>query len=313
MVAKTLQVEQRTNRASGLFRIALENVRLSLKPALEQEPACFSYLIGDDELKSSDNYRNGRLIRIVEKRTRNKLANKATLAHMLRDSGVRGLFPPTYVKIETALECPRGRYQNWFIKNRYGTGGRGMRVVSDDALEAVTLEKHEIIQAGVNNIALLDGRKFTTRIYVLIWNQTVFLFDRAFVVIHSKPFEAGSCDFKIQIDHAGYEKEASTIDMAPLSWREDADQRIREVAAAIRQLLPVLEESRAATDQDTFLMLGIDALMLEGKGVKLIEINAAPNFVHTDEINEDVNIPFFEACLKRMFYQPVGSLIEIKP
>ncbi|MEQ8801799.1 MAG: hypothetical protein RLP45_07150, partial [Haliea sp.] len=48
------------------------------------------------------------------------------------------------------------------------------------------------------------------------------------------------------------------------------------------------------------LVLGVDTLLCRDGTVKLIEINTAPNFIHSPEVNAEVNVPFFEAVIRTL-------------
>ncbi len=36
---------------------------------------------------------------------------------------------------------------------------------------------------------LINGRKFTTRIYALLWNQTIYLYSNGFLIIHGVTYD----------------------------------------------------------------------------------------------------------------------------
>lgn len=306
-------LELRTERARDNFQSAIDNTALSIQPALASKTVCFCHLTGDvrEEIIQLEQEFDRVIRGLMVGPEPCRLADKAKLAQALDTHNVRDVFPPTFLTLSGAINCERGRYPIWFIKDCRGTGGQGIRCVSDAELHTVTMEPNEIIQAGVTNLALLDGRKFTCRIYVFLWAKRVFLFKEGFMLIHKEKYSVNSKSYRVQVDHKGYGRKNSQMDMAPLSSHVNYWRYRTSFAAAITALLPVLDESRQATSDDIYLMLGIDAMLLNGGDVKLIEINTVPNFEHPAEINRAVNIPFFEACLKRMFYQPAESLIEI--
>jgi len=65
--------------------------------------------------------------------------------------------------------------------------------------------------------------------------------------------------------------------------------------------MPIFEEAIAATTQQRDILLGIDLLRLNNADVKFIEINAIPNFIHSQKINQSLNVPFFEHA-RRVVY-----------
>ncbi len=58
------------------------------------------------------------------------------------------------------------------------------------------------------------------------------------------------------------------------------------------QLKPVLADVLSASSEAHYAALGLDVLLDNTGGLRLIEINTFPNFTHTDSINSRVNVPF---------------------
>jgi len=304
-------IDLRVNRASKLFEEAFSHLRMSLKPALLACPTCFSYLIkaGESALVGADK-KNDRIIKLIDTQTRNPLADKGNLALVLEAQGIKNLFPRTYMSVAEALRAIPDA-DIWFVKDRYGAGGKGMLCLNRQQLYTHSLGRTQVIQEGLQHISLLDERKFTARIYVFVWQGRVFLFTDGWMMLHGQPYDPFSTDFKVQIDHHGYINGANNIDMAPLSWHELYKPMMQKYEMAVKQLLPVLDQVRAASSAEEYLMLGIDTLLLSSGEVRLLEINVVPNFVHSEEINKTVNIPFLKACILRIFYQPTEKLKEI--
>ncbi|MDE0764056.1 MAG: hypothetical protein ACJ04O_09725 [Cellvibrionales bacterium] len=48
----------------------------------------------------------------------------------------------------------------------------------------------------------------------------------------------------------------------------------------------------SASSEAHYAALGLDVLLDNTGGLRLIEINTFPNFTHTDSINSRVNVPF---------------------
>ena len=189
----------------------------------------------------------------------------------------------------------------WFVKPFHLSGGRDIQVITAADLPSFKLPKFNIIQAGVENIQLMAGKKFTSRIYVLLWDQQVYLFDDGFVVVHAPQYEKGSTDYSIQVDHRGYESAQSAVEMRLASALPAFDQTMEKATTATQKILPVLAEAIAATSSKRYILLGIDYLRLEDGNIRFIEINAIPNFVHSPKINKMLNIPFFEHTMRIMF------------
>ena len=261
------------------------------------------------ELPALDDWMKGaRVLRVIEKTAINPLSNKKKMPKMLAAAGKAHVAPPTYDSSDEAVAHSGDLVSIWFFKSAFGTGGKNMFCVSTADLSETELPPHHIVQAGVPNLALIDGKKFTTRIYVLIWNGATYLYDNGFLMIHGIPYDAASTDYRVQIDHVGYENPDGPIKMQQLVNYVDYKKFAPRFAKLIRDIDPIFVDAKAASDRDSYILLGIDILLQASGDVKLIEINTFPNFLHTPEITEQVNVPFFEAALLTMLGYEVDTL-----
>ena len=62
----------------------------------------------------------------------------------------------------------------------------------------------DIIQEAIQDLLLKDGKKFTLRVYVLVHEARVYLFQDGIVVLHGAAYDPRSVDPKVQYDHTGY-------------------------------------------------------------------------------------------------------------
>ncbi|MEQ9464452.1 MAG: 2OG-Fe(II) oxygenase [Haliea sp.] len=288
------------NRASAIFASALKALGADIEAL--QEPVCFTYwdTYGNQPLPTRDRVAGERLIRLLDRRVSNPLAHKGTLAKLLRERGAGHLAPPTYDSIADALAAAADDTAVWYFKSVYGTGGKGMFCVAHGDLEQQVLPRDFILQAGVRDIELDAGRKFTTRIYLLVWGGELYFYGNGFTVTHGREYAPDSTDYAVQIDHRGYENANSAVKIAPGL----GNPTFRRFLPALRQLAqalaPVLADCLRASDRDSYLLLGVDTLLCRDGTVKLIEINTAPNFIHSPEVNAEVNVPFFEAVIRTL-------------
>ena len=255
--------------------------------------------------------KDARVLRVIEKTAINPLSNKKKMPKMLAEAGKSHVAPPTYDSIDEAMTHAGEEVSIWFFKSAYGTGGMNMFCVSTDDLSETELPQHHVIQAGVQNLALIDGKKFTTRIYVLIWNGATYLYDNGFLMIHGIAYNEASTDYKVQIDHLGYDNPDGAVKMKQLVNYEEYEKFAPRFTELIREINPIFAEAKAASDRDSFILLGIDILLQASGDIKLIEINTFPNFLHTPEITDGLNIPFFIAAIKTMLDCEVDSLQKV--
>jgi hypothetical protein len=288
-------IKVKVNRAGKLFRKAAENLSKELENS--DDLPVFSYwckFYGENPDEQEGD------IRLIDAAVYNLLESKSMLNNLLVKYNIQGIFPATYNSTASAMQHEE-KVDIWFVKPSHLSGGRGIQVISNDRLGAFDLPKFNIIQEGIENIALIDGRKFTIRVYTLLWNNKLYMFDDGFALLHGPRYRRGSTDYKVQVDHRGYQNNTGGIEMRRLSSLSDSSDILEKAAASMRRLIPALEDVLAATSPLRYLILGTDALLLDDGGLKFIEINAIPNFLHSPNIDEEVNIPLFEHVMRIIY------------
>lgn len=292
------------DRAVALFNASSDGI---------QEPTLLTYwdtYFGDTPILDGTGAEL-RTLKVIEKSAINPLSNKQKLPKLLKAAGVEHVAPATYDTIEGALSHSDSEVGVWFIKNAFGTGGNNMSCVTSEGLHNVELPKHYVIQAGVQNLALIDSKKFTARIYVLVWDGRVYLYDNGFLMIHAEIYDEASTDYRVQIDHAGYDNPDGPVKMQQLIDYSEYSTFEPRFLALLREIEPIFADAKEASSRDDYILLGIDLLLRKSGDIKLVEINTFPNFVHTQEITEHVNIPFFVAAIKTMLGCRAASLKAI--
>ena len=290
----------KTNRATHIFQHAINQ----LDPILikKAQPICFTYwdTYGDSHPDLTDLSDATRVLKLIDRRITNPLANKAALAQALMDHNLESLAPKTYFTVHDAVDHKGEPTPIWFIKNAYGTGGKGMQCVANNDLANIDLKTNHIIQAGVTELALFEGKKFTVRVYCLVWRHKIYLYQNGFLVVHGVAYDPDSTDYRVQIDHTGYQNANGHVKMIQLLNYPDYARCYPSIKTLIKHLSPVLEDTRLAADDSSYTLLGIDVLLRNDGSARLLEINTVPNFIHTYEIINHVNIPFFTAALRTM-------------
>ena len=252
-----------------------------------------------------------RILELIDKKKINPLANKRKLPELLAKAEVEHVAPVTYASHEAAMAHVGGRVPIWFFKNVYGTGGKDMFCVASEDLGKTSLPKNFVIQAGVQNLALIDDKKFTTRVYVMIWDGRLFFYENGFLMIHAAKYESSSADYEVQIDHSGYAKPGSAVKMQQLVNYSEYNFFAPKLRELIQTIAPIFSDAKAAAGKNSYILLGIDTLLQANGDVQLIEVNTFPNFVHTTEIIDKVNVPFFKSALLTMLGTKVDSLVEL--
>lgn len=286
----------RCNRASRILEAAFAAVSDQMTGVTEK--TLFSYwdTYGGQQLELPGGD-VGRVFQLVERRLTNPLANKRSLARSLAKSGLSGWAPATCESVAEVTARPGWEESVWFVKSIFGTGGKGMFCVRGDDVRTLELQPDQIIQQGVEPLSLIDHRKFTVRVYVLVWDRAVYLYGDGFAVIHGARYQQGSTDYAVQIDHRGYERADSGVTLLPTHRYADWAAVLPRISDCVAALTPILQPAIESSSDTAYAVLGLDFLVTDDRDVKLIEINNMPNFIHNAEVNETINIPFWQSVL----------------
>jgi len=301
----------RANRAQRIVEAAAEQV--TELATGQPQPVCFTHwdTFGGSTCPQGGLAANARLLQLVDRKISNPLAHKGRLPQLLEAQGLSELVPITLDSVAAARAVDLPANAVWFVKPVFGTAGKGMQCIQHAQLETFELPAHYVLQQSVADLQLKNGRKFTTRIYLLLTDSRVFLYRNGFTITHAKPYQPDSTDYAVQIEHAGYTDAGSAITMTPGSRDTEFQAAFGVLESFARQLVPLLRECTQACGRDQYLLLGVDVLLTAEPGVKLIEINTMPNFIHTNEINREVNVPFFTAVMRTLLHDWDERLLEI--
>lgn len=231
----------------------------------------------------------------------NRLEGKLSVARLCKRHGCDSTFPATFESVQEALEH-RPEVSMWFVKPSHLSGGRGIEVLTGEQLAKHDLKPNHMIQEGLSDIALIDQKKFTGRVYALLTADSLQLFDDGFLMIHGVDYDAESTDYRVQVDHRGYDTGKSGVRMLRLlDLESDAKHIWSRCKANLEALVPMLFDVVQSAGEREYLMLGLDYMVLANGEVKWIELNAIPNFVHTSRINRELNVPFFEQAMRWLY------------
>lgn len=291
MVDVSLQVD----RMRAHFEKAWEAVSPKLSKQI-RGTIHFTYLVNENvnlELGPNDS-----IYRIIRRYIYSQYADKGIFPQLLKSANLQHLAPPTCRTIEEALAV--SDVDIWFSKDRHGTAGKNMECINHEDLADYTLPKNYVLQAQIKDICLIDAKKFTSRIYVLVWNEKVYLYNNGFHVVHGRPYDPSSTDYDIQINHAGYNDDSSPVEIKPFNVFPNMAQYMPELQKLTEDLVPALGLLRLASSKSDYIFLGIDCMLKQDGTAQIIEVNSVPNFMHTREINEQINVPFVTAAIETM-------------
>jgi prolyl 4-hydroxylase len=222
-------------------------------------------------------------LQLMERKKTVPLDNKALLAKRLINQGICD--PMVYFNV---ADVPRDQNTLWYVKDPLSTGGKSIQVVKYNELKNAFKTGH-IIQAAIKDICVAESRKFTLRVYILVYRNQIYLYPDGIMVIHGLNYHPESTDYSVQVDHTGYADPGSTVEMRPFSSYHlylPFMINIAETAPRIFQAFSDLLDG----DSSRYCLFGLDYLCRKNRTVALVEINDRPNLLHTHAINQNINI-----------------------
>jgi len=245
------------------------------------------------------------VIRVLPKRMTDYIDDKRIFGRLAKRAGVEGVnsaVPRTFESVADAVKvlgADPAASKHVFIKDTYGSGGTGVHVELTENLKSndFKLGDHQIIQEGVTNFALFEGRTVKIRAFFIAYRGRLYLstywnFHKGSAVYNPDGGETGddlngqfiSQHFFHSVSKAEYWKENGgrrvVAEKAPLRKEWTAG-----IAAAATSMLPMFDKILAATldDPHRYHIFGLDAIPREDNSAQIIEINPFPNIAQQQE------------------------------
>ncbi len=226
---------------------------------------------------------------LIDRQRTIPLDHKAQMTAALLAAGRS--FPRVYFELE---QVPHEPGSLWFIKNPTSTAGKGTEVVQFEEL-GDHYRDNCIIEEAIQDVSLIDDRKFTLRLYLLVLAGKLYFYPDAIVFLHGLPYVHGSCDPQVQFIHDGYmDPDSPVTSLTSDDYPDYPDVRERLAQLAL-ETFRVFADLLKHEPPDRYCLFGIDALVRSDHSGVIVEINDRPNIVHTRNVNEGVNIPMIRA------------------
>ncbi|CAE7359579.1 unnamed protein product [Symbiodinium natans] len=175
------------------------------------ENSVFTYFdtFGGKVLPDMGSY--SRLVRLIDRGATDVYDHKRGLELRLREFDCPNVFAATYFSASEALEATSSEPDAiFFAKLPEQSGGRGIRVLSREDLCQNELPSEYIVQRAVQDLELIDDRKFVIRYYFVVHQKRIYLHERGVLIVHGARYDRLSVDFDVQVRHDWFEESSET-------------------------------------------------------------------------------------------------------
>lgn len=286
--------------------------RLSSENPGHVSDTLFTYLC-DDFHKLPDKGVHRRLVHSMSRKVTRWWDNKRLCAKMLQLSCCESAFALTFTTAvqawQSTLHDPSALF---YIKEEEQTRGTGMQVVARDKLLSLHLSQSQVIQKAVQDIELIDGRKFVIRYYLLFHNNKLFLHRRGAVIVHGELYHRQSTDQRVQISH-DFDQPMPKARLLVMHAQSRASEWHAAIARRIYEIMPALQPLIAASSQDCYALIGGDALIEKSGQARLIEFNHFPAmFAKSKDFNDFVSQPVLHDLIGKVLHGSINEFDELQ-
>jgi len=191
--------------------------------------------------------------------------------------------------------------KTWILKPALGERADGIRIFKgqdelqavfddemgsdeeDDAGNAAQMRQY-VVQEYVTNPLLIGGRKFHLRVYVLcVGRLAVYVNPRMLALFSSAPYNADMSDLRAHLTNTCFQGPDAKVSLLEDELPEKARAVTDEVCAVVRDLFAAAESDPINFQSlpEAFEFFGLDFLVTEDLSVRLLEVNAYPDFKQT--------------------------------
>lgn len=220
------------------------------------------------------------------------MASKSKLASMLKEAGGDSYLPATWV---LSVEAPSGEGLYMLKKNIQRQ--EGTKITRDlDYVKRASDDGYVVCQDLLQDPFLIDGRKINLRVYMLVTcfsgKIRMYYYRDGFVYYTAEKFEKNSESIAANvttgyIDRKVYEKNPLTHGDLYAYLGPSKSERLRvSIDGLFRKLKETYEsnlsEKNKGSKHPRFNVFGVDVAPDERLGVKIMEINKAPDLSYKD-------------------------------
>lgn len=244
-------------------------------------------------------------VKLYSKNKTDLMDNKRSFYKYLQEKGELKYIPETYLTWEEVLENNQNEDDSttkrlWYLKNATSTEGK--HVWCYQTLEQLKvyatkpgIMSNYVIQREVADMRLIVGYKVTFRIYVLIWEGKMYLYQRYTGKFHPNPYTTNSLSKDVHVECAAT---GVVFPFEGVNWEHHKTifPKIQEMCkTVVGKFLPHLTDGLNTQEQQyKYSLLGLDVIIDQDLNPWLIEINTYPFLWDKNELVKELKLNLLE-------------------
>jgi hypothetical protein len=225
---------------------------------------------------------------VTRKTVIDTVGDKRNFGRLAKQVGVEGVVVPrTFESAEEAVAALTGptkssRSDMAFVKSSTGSASKEVEPVTTDDLVRFLearggLKRGELIQEGVDGLALHDGRKLVIRSFFIVHGGALYVSHHAVANVYGQKFDSSSSSREVHVEFEG----PNTIieDLNLVVGQIENAKWIAAIIAAAKLVGPMFERivAESANNNLMYHMFGVDVLPKASGTVMFCECNIFPN------------------------------------
>jgi hypothetical protein len=215
------------------------------------------------------------------------VGDKRRFGRLAKQAGVEGVVVPrTFESAAEALNALGSPTKSpnsdlMFIKLTSGSGGKEVEPIATKDLAKFLharggLKRGELIQEGVEPLALHNGRKLVIRSYFIVYDGALYVCHHAGAIVHGLQFDSAESLYEVHVGH----KHPDTImeDLYEVTGESSGTKWMAAIIVAAKQAGPMFEKVVKASAKDSlrYHVFGVDVLPKTTGDVMFVESNIFP-------------------------------------
>ena len=219
--------------------------------------------------------------------------NKKVFFELLIKNNCNSIIPNTFFDPDNLEDN-----KNYFLKYAGNNGGKQVHLFNDISQLRDYINNNKspyIIQEEVDNMLLIDGKKFVLRNWIVIINGKFYLSVNGCCIVHEIKYDKNNLDRKRHIDH-----DISKIGYTYYNEMDFYKDTFEKVLKLTQEICDIILKRLNFRD-NCFQVLGLDIIFDNNNNPYLIEVNSWPN----------MSVPFgnYKLILEEFFTNFLNDII----